>query len=171
MVPMRQWNHYWEEMARAPSVRFVLKDGENEAFGAGLRSKDSSIKDRATYITPVGPRLQQIISTDWEMIILYTVIWEGKMGSAGLQDTYFSDKWCLGTLAHTRRCRHRGSRKPRFYSSRAGSSWGPSAPQHTRCHSGHLKGGTRARLREAGRAGASAAKWETRTKVTTSNLS
>lgn len=72
MVPVRQWNHYWEEMARAPSVRLVLKDGENEAFGAGLRSKDSSIKDRVTYIPPLCPRLQQIISMNWEMIILYT---------------------------------------------------------------------------------------------------
>lgn len=40
-------------MARAPSVRLVLKDGKNEAFGAGLWSKDSSVKDRMTYATPL----------------------------------------------------------------------------------------------------------------------
>ena len=72
--------------------------------------------------------------------------WEGKADLSTYGDTYFSDTWCLGTLARTHRCHHLGSTKPHFCSSRAESSWGPSVPQHTRCHSGHLKQRTRARL-------------------------
>lgn len=40
-------------MARAPSVSLVLQDGKNEAFGAGLWSKDSSVKDRMPYASPL----------------------------------------------------------------------------------------------------------------------
>ena len=40
-------------MTRAPSVSLVLQDGKNEAFGAGLWSKDSSVKDRMPYTSPL----------------------------------------------------------------------------------------------------------------------
>lgn len=65
MMPARQWNHSWEEMAKAPSVRLVLKVGKNEAFGEGLSSEDSSAKDRVTYATLPCPRLQQNTSMNW----------------------------------------------------------------------------------------------------------
>ena len=42
-------------MAKAPSVRLVLKVGKNEAFGEGLSSEDSSAKDRVT--SPLSPAL------------------------------------------------------------------------------------------------------------------
>lgn len=98
---------------------------------------------------------------------------EGKMEITAKGVTYFSDKWCLGSRAHTRRCHHRqGSTKPHFYSSRAGSSWGPSVPQRTHCHSGYLKQrpGARPSERQCGRApgGPRPEAW---TKITVSELS
>lgn len=52
--------------------------------------------------------------------------------------THSSDRWCLCIPGHTHKCLHLESRMPRSYSCRAGSSWGPSGPQHTHCHSEYL---------------------------------
>lgn len=76
-----------------------------------------------------------------EVVVLPTCVRKGRWNLC-LRDTYFSGTWCLGIQAHIHRCHHRGNTKLHFYSSRAGSSWGPSVPRHKRCHNAHLKRGT-----------------------------